>query len=180
MAKVLTFSREFPSYNPRAGQPTYFREKLLHSLLLQNKIDLKSNFVKNIELNFLAFSKGTKNHTIRAGNRWKAGDIASPRIWGSNINIKSGRKGPYHSDQIIIAPDIEIKKVWDIIIELTPNQTTILLPTEVKSQFQMLSLGEVAKNDGLEIEDFERWFNPKKKDIQFVGQIICWNENVTY
>jgi hypothetical protein len=29
MSKVLTFSRVFPSYHPKAGHPTYFVEKML-------------------------------------------------------------------------------------------------------------------------------------------------------
>lgn len=32
MAKVITFSRQFPSYHPKAGQPTYFVEKVLRSV----------------------------------------------------------------------------------------------------------------------------------------------------
>lgn len=32
MSKVITFSRVFPAYHPRAGQPTGFMEKLLKSL----------------------------------------------------------------------------------------------------------------------------------------------------
>jgi len=54
MSKVITFSRVFPKYHPKAGQPTYFVEKILAK---------------------------AKVHTIRNGNRWKVGDKFSPRIW---------------------------------------------------------------------------------------------------
>lgn len=47
----------------------------------------------------------SKEHTIRKGKRWKVGDKFSPRIW-------SGK--PYKSKQIILAPDTEIKQVFDI------------------------------------------------------------------
>jgi hypothetical protein len=30
--KVITFSRTYPSYHPKAGQPTYFVEKVWSSL----------------------------------------------------------------------------------------------------------------------------------------------------
>lgn len=32
MAKVITFSRVFPSYHPKAGQPTYFVEAIYKAL----------------------------------------------------------------------------------------------------------------------------------------------------
>ena len=54
MAKVITFSRTFPSYHPKKGQETKFVEKFLN---------------------------GVKCHTIRAGNRWNIGDKFSPRFW---------------------------------------------------------------------------------------------------
>lgn len=58
-----------------------------------------------------------KGHTVRAGHRFKPGDIVSLRVWGNDVNPKSGRSGPYHSKQIIIAPDIQVKKTWDFEID---------------------------------------------------------------
>lgn len=113
----------------------------------------------------------TKHHTIRQGRRWKEGMKFSPRVW-------SGK--PYNSKQIIIAPDIEIVKTWDVKIECVGPDIMVLLPTESKSQFQMLSSGEVAKNDGLMLPDFRDWFNNNGKPSEFEGQIICWNKNVNY
>ena len=37
-------------------------------------------------------------------------------------------------------------------------------------------IAEVAKNDGLTVEDFKSWF---KYPSPFVGQILCW-KNVNY
>lgn len=31
MSRVITFSRTYPSYHPKAGQPTYFVEKVMNS-----------------------------------------------------------------------------------------------------------------------------------------------------
>lgn len=41
---------------------------------------------------------------------------------------------------------------------------------------------EIAANDGLEVLDFHSWFSihPKKKEQGFIGQILCWNENIEY
>jgi hypothetical protein len=169
MARVITFSRTFPSYHPKAGQPTYFVEKFLASLddiglswtscLDVSKI-LDSKYYTNIG------SNNGKHHTIRAGHRFKVGDKFSPRVW-------SGK--PYNSKQIIIAPDVEIKKVWNIKINeqffLKGDDGSLFVPDFV------------CVNDGLSYHDFEDWFTKSpefKKTKHFDGQIICWNEKINY
>jgi hypothetical protein len=117
-----------------------------------------------------------KHHTIRAGHRWKVGDKFSPRVW-------SGK--PYQSKQIIIAPDIEVKKVWDfeVFIDIKSGYDCVRLNGVLLHEFDgnevfmggHLKLRTIAKNDGLEFEDFGNWFNKTMK-----GQIICWNENIEY
>jgi hypothetical protein len=160
MARVITFSRQFPKYHPKAGQPTYFKEKLLHSLLSMDVINLYSPFVTDVELNLKHFCEGTKNHTIRAGNRWKVGDKFSPREWSEK---------PYNSKMTTIAPDIEIKKIFDF--EITNNEIYI---NGQSSSFTNL---DIAINDGLDYKDLLQWFQFPKP---FKGQIICWNENINY
>lgn len=54
MARVITFSTRFQKKHPRAGQPTFFVEKIV---------------------------SGEKKHTIRKGNRFKKGMLFSARIW---------------------------------------------------------------------------------------------------
>ena len=110
-----------------------------------------------------------KFHTLRAGSRWKVGDKFSPRVW-------SGK--PYKSKQIIIAPDIEIKKIWNVEIFIASNQLHIGIRQDEKTH-QLLSFGEVAWNDGLSFEDMKDWFAVKPNKA-FIGQIICWKEGVNY
>lgn len=117
MSRVLTFSRTFPSYHPRKGEPTFFVEKIFTDLFLQHDIDnsnMDEPLLENEIKNYYTKTWEPKGHTIRSGNRWKVGDYFSPRVWGDDINPKSGKKGAYHSKQIIIAPAIEVKKVWNI------------------------------------------------------------------
>lgn len=167
----------FPIGHPKAGQPTYFVEKFWNSI---DKI-LSFDQIKHLpcqdygKLNdFIPLNLNLmleKHHTLRVGSRWKVGDKFSPRVW-------SGK--PYNSKQIIIAPDIEIVKLWNVVIESTPNQTLVMERTESHTSFNLLSLGEVATNDGLSIEDFVSWFNPNRKNIELSCQIICWNPIVNY
>jgi hypothetical protein len=171
MSRVLTFSTVFPSYRPRAGQPTYFVEKLWRAMLELKLIGLietvryESNYQQFFPCQFTPeeniVNHTPKYHTIRAGHRWKVGDKFSPRVW-------SGKA--YRSKQVIIGPDIEVKKVWDI---------------EKHHDFFMINgngvlareVSELAKNDGLDELDLRHWFG---KEPKFSGQIICWNDKIEY
>lgn len=161
MAKVLTFSRVFPAYHPKAGQPTYFVEKIYNSLFARNNL---MDYPKGLEVNESILE--TKHHTIRAGNRFKVGDYFSPRVW-------SGK--PYNSKQIIIAPDIQVKKVWDFEIDLNCVYSIDGKYTSEQTDY------DLAMNDGLTESEMQFWFMPNmNKPKEFKGQIICWNESVNY
>lgn len=189
MAKVITFSRVFPAYHPRAGQPTYFVEQIYNC---QNAVIDNVEFIATVErqdleqLNpeikytsligdFLSSLRNRsgftdkKYHTIRAGKRFEAGDYFSPRVW-------SGK--PYNSKQITIAPDTEIRYVWDF--EITPDGI-ILLDGNTVGYHPCKRIEVVAKNDGLSRQDFEDWFMPDLKKFKgFKGQVICWSPDVKY
>lgn len=184
MSKVITFSQVFPTYHPMKGQPTYFVEKFNNWAFnnleepeagFQNYLDALEFFNPSIDLSLLEqFANSlvgavteTKNHTIRAGNRWREGEYFSPRVW-------SGK--PYNSKQIVIAPDVEIKKEWSF--EIHDGVFSIgnkLYDGEIESHHELLEM--IALNDGLSKYDFVNWFDFKK---DFSGQIICWNDEISY
>lgn len=159
MSKVITFSRVYPSYHPRKGEPTFFVEKLTKSFqsLGYDRIDMPDNLEFDLGMYHLC---DAKSHTVRGGHRFKVGDKFSPRVW-------SGK--PYQSKQIIIAPDIEVQKIWTFQIEgpVYWFDGYAMTLNEVK---------ELANNDGLTADDFECWFNVK----EFDGQVICWNGALEY
>lgn len=181
MSKVITFSRVFPSYHPKAGQPTHFVEKIWESMLQTEQISTskcvelsRQTGIGNLDMYKIRKIDFTpKHHTIRAGHRFKVGDLFSPRVWGEDINLKTGRKGPYHSKQITIGPDIEVKKAWDF--ELTFDDLFYIDKDLYAYSSSHEPLERLASNDGLEMVDLLNWF-----DKPFEGQIICWNENVEY
>lgn len=175
MAKVITFSKVFPGYHPRAGEPTFFVEKIW-SGLLQIDRDLytdyltgeaRPDYMKHYS-HYEPFDP--KFHTIRLGNRFNPGDKFSPRMW-------SGK--PYNSKQIIIAPEIEIKKVWDFKIKEYTNGWYIDFGSyAIAYGYEQFSVLEtLAKNDGLSRQDLMDWF---KYPSGFNGQIICWNDKINY
>lgn len=162
MSKVITFSRTFPAYHPKAGQYTHFVEQIWNSLGASY-----FDQVKGIDLSLSEDRK--KHHTIRAGSRWKVGDKFSPRVW-------SGK--PYRSKQIVIAPDIEVKKVWTFEMKQDDGMFVSVYVNGVKfnNPSTLDKLMILANNDGLNIKDMADWFESKP----FTGQIICWNESVNY
>lgn len=183
MSRILTFSRTFPAYHPRKGEPTYFVEKIWKSLYEKtNGYDPSGGYQDAYDNHFHPMGKDLKNihqfepkhHTIRNGNRWKVGDYFSPRVW-------SGK--PYASKMITIAPDIEVKKVWSFEVEIDKDYTCFLIDSkpfcEMNSKLTTNTgqLDFLANNDGLNVIDLLYWF---KHPSPFTGQIICWNENLNY
>lgn len=194
MSRVITFSTKFPSYHPRAGEPTYFVEKLwsgmqsfdykdrLHEVSAANYRDVLGKNWDGYDEMVTRVRAGLttpftpKRHTIRAGHRWKVGDCFSPRVW-------SGK--PYRSPMITIAPDIQVKKVWDFTVKEYEDDKyddvwyidfgRYSIPDAMPFTYSIMPM--VAKNDGLSLEDFLSWF---KFPQPFSGQIICWDESVDY
>jgi len=169
----MIFSTKFPSYHPKAGQPTYFVEKIFTSLADSQFPNFKiPKEFKEYDFHKYYNCIQPKYHTIRAGHRFKVGDKFSPRIW-------SGK--PYHSKQIIIAPDIEVKKTW--YFEISEDRIFIESDYDVFCKEYTDNIAILAQNDGLQKLDFIDWFTlaPSfKKAKSFKGQIICWNEEINY
>jgi hypothetical protein len=175
--RVITFSRQFPKGHPKEGQPTYFVEKIWNSLKIAGEYNVYINHPKQLKdgswrvpIFWRGENHGSKFHTIRAGNRWKVGDMYSPRVW-------SGK--PYGSKQVEFAPPIRIEKVWEF--GISKSDYFINDGTGIKMISYDL-LKSIARNDGLELDDFECWFalHPKKKEQYFTGQILCHNPEINY
>jgi len=165
MSRVRTFSRQFPSHHPRAGEATHFVEKVWASIGKPSQ-EIIDKFIWPD--GWLDQPWGPKHHTIRAGHNFKVGDKFSPRVWSG---------APYNSRQIIIAPDIEIKKIWDLEIDEADVWAMGLPGTQIK-YLDDDQQARIAMNDGLTEQDLYWWFKGCKKP--FVGQVICWNSNVEY
>jgi hypothetical protein len=180
--KVLTCSRHFPKGHPRQGEETWFVEKILSVVLrdANGRINLDdiNPVIRPLVNDFFIIDGGyNKRHTIRAGNRFKPGEMISLRVWSDK---------PYRSKQIEFA-QMEVKKVWGIeiyqneeywVFTLNGKQVGWDVPDFNVDQF----VDELAKNDGLTTVDFLNWFSmhPKKKDQTFKGQIITWCSDISY
>lgn len=168
MAKVITFSRQYPGYHKRAGEPTYFVEKFWESIGLPDAV--YTNRLPDEYSNFLRRHSQTiwpKHHTIRGGHRFKKGEYFSPHVW-------SGR--PYHTKQITFAPDTLITNVWNFDID---KHGSMFINGKHFAYY-----GDISKNDGLTPPDFLSWFKMDNYEHYppkaFDGQIICWNPDTNY
>lgn len=172
MSRVITFARQFPSYHPRKGEPTRFIEKIYAGLAdIQEAFEIPNDANDYWDWNEYYNCGTPKFHTIRAGNRWKAGDTFSPRVW-------SGK--PYNSPQITIAPDIEIVKTWKLNVTghaMYLNHMQIAVERNGGFYISSDRLFNLATNDGLTIRDLLDWFRFPKP---FQGQVICWNPDINY
>ena len=189
MRHVRMVSRVFPSHHPKKGQSTHFVEKILDSVqygwflnyyewLVKNNPNIPSDDISSFVKTIQAIETQPKHHTVRAGKHLKVGDTVSLRVWSDK---------PYRSKQIIIAPDQEIKKLWDIEIKKVPLRSNkskgmYVVFIDGKAQTNEKEFMKLVANDGLSFEDFCDWFelNNEKKEIHFEGQIICWNDSIDY
>jgi hypothetical protein len=176
-------SRVFPTYHPRAGEQTLFVQKIwnakceLHynyrmlcDLNINSSPTLLSNFWNEIKSYSPPPVSDAKFHTIRkkGANPVKVGDTLTLFSW-------SGR--PYHTPQIVIAPQIEVKQVWDFDLFKYGSQGTTLCINGVEKPKDLLI--DIAMNDGLSLADLVLWFKyPKKPVMQH--QIICWSDDIQY
>ncbi len=188
MAKVITYSQKYPDKHPLKGKNTDFVAKFLGAIGIEH---LTPQQFKDCEILVCGDQLGLlpemielfnpKYTTIRKGNRFKAGDFFSPRVWGTDINPSSGRSGPYHSKQIILAPDTKIESVFDIEIKWDPEveETDIRINGKFYCQMGSVLSVTIAQHDGLQIDAFTDWFKitPEKS---FKGQLITWSNQIKY
>jgi hypothetical protein len=161
--KYTMFAKSFPAYHPRAGEPTYFVQKILYAKTEMAHPGQYKPLSPHID--------HPKFHTIRGGSRWKVGDIFSARVWEGV---------PYRSKQKEFA-QLQVHQIWDIAIDengvismAKPGEQMYYIPQEMYDQ--------LAHNDGLDAMDFDQWLiMPVFRSEKFwKGQVICWHPDLNY
>lgn len=164
--KVLIISRHFLSDHPKAGQPTYFVDKIYTTLrstgfLTLENVSLMQHYAERFGEH--TFKQGEKFHTIRPTVRWKVGEMASLRFWTG---------AAYRSEQFEFAR-VRLKNVYDISIGRADNGGFGIKINGKKCS----DMDVLANNDGLPIGDFQDWFPLGRK---FDGQILSWSDKIQY
>ena len=203
MTKVLTFSRTFPAFHPKAGQPTYFVEKILNSISADT-----TYFIAECEwCGWRGMSSLLKGGSAIA-DTGDFDDGVCPKC-GSNKVDDSEECSlgiTYYNQSDLVYPKhhtIRAGNNWKVGDMFSPRawsgkpynspQITIapdirvekVWDAEVDEDLCLWIIGgdendgdildKVALNDGLELQDLLSWFNKP-----MVGQIICWNKKIEY
>jgi len=141
--------------HPKQGQPTHFVEKFLKSI---NKIFADENRELNPRLSLDNFQP--KHHTVRMGRHFKPQDELTVAVW-------SGK--PYRSKQI---------KLWTgsirtiNVLIYSSSQGCRFMKQDTDSVLYQIGSLQLAKNDGLNHEDFQAWF--KLPHGIHEAQILIW------
>ena len=151
--------------HPRAGQPTYFVEKFYNSLFHKNNLmDYPNGLFVDDSI------KETKHNTIRMGWHFKPVDELTLAVW-------TGK--PYRSKQIKLWTG-PIRAVNIVIQVRLYNSIKVckVIPKGNRYTLDSINKIELAKNDGLSLEDFISWFKLPIGDHD--AQILIWNPEINY
>jgi hypothetical protein len=147
---VLTVSRVFPATHKRKGEPTLFQSYILNTLI-NDPVHQK------------------KSHTIRANYELWAKRIKEVQEGKAILSIRYWSGKPYNSKQVEIC---QLDKDSGIgVQELSFIENDIQRPGIWGEKYVVLAkISEVAKNDGLSLDDFKDWF--RKYDLSKPMAII--------
>lgn len=191
---ILPFKQYFPWHTKANPAPTYFREKILSGvgyLLTQEIADRLKLYgiITHPDSIYIP-----KLHTIRAGNRWKAGDLMHMAYGVRTKNYQQFNKGIPELEMVKSVQEVEIKwkrqKMFGIAsheyIDVFVDNRLIIQCSVAEpfmgsthyyrhisgSELGKISTDLIAINDGfVDLFEFFRWFN---KD--FTGQIIHFTD----
>lgn len=165
---VLMVSDYFPTKHPRAGEKTFFPEKIKYGICRTDKficIDCKVNHPDMIQYKF---------HTCRANYvLWKK-RIDEINAGCAILSIRRWSGKPYWSEQIEI---VQLDDKSGIGIQkglFIPEIKDVAIGNEEKGKVCNISYQEIANNDGLSLEDFTAWF--KRYDLSKPMAIIHFTD----
>lgn len=142
------------------GKPTYFLQKILALACVSPDLN---RFIK------------PKKHTIRKGDRWRAGMSIQMAMGGRFTPYVQFNKNEPQLEKCISTQKIEIKYPEH---EFTYPKIPKIFINDMKFDYRveedMKVLNELAVNDGFDnFEEFLEWFSE-----DFSGQIIHWTDLV--
>lgn len=154
---VLMVSEVFPKSHKKSGENTEFLNKIITGL---KKHTLRGNYLY-WKKRFKKIDKGEACLVIK--------------VWGTEVNKKSGRSGPYHSSPVEV---MRLTKKDGIGLEklefLRDKDGIPRLDYPLINNNKQPPIQSIAHNDGLSYEDFKEWF--KKYNISDPLAIIHFQD----
>ena len=166
---VLTVSRTFPETHKRAGEETYFSERILAG----QKIFGACDDCTHKDCGHCEYWLNPKLHTIRANYVLWANRIKEIQEGKAILSIRYWSGNPYNSKQVEIC---QLDKDSGVGIQELCLKPKSILEDSVElfyidnNFYNPLNLGFLSRNDGLSYEDFKEWF--KSYDLSHPMAII--------
>lgn len=165
MKAVVLLSKTFFPQHYRAGEPTYFKQKVLAELMKNPAIKIELTAPDGSEI------KERKKHTCRSNYEYWKSKIARLQEKGGVLSVRQWIAQPYKQPGQEIIVDIPADVVGVQKLELTRkwNDWT------AKVEGYITPIGLLAQNDGLTKEEFKAWFAPvfdKEKAVTLEFAII--------
>ena len=154
---VLTVSRNFPKTHKRHGELTHFVEKILVGQYDKNENfylqDTKAEFDREIFFE----CRNPKIHTIRTNYKFWSKRIAEIQNGNAVLSVRYWSGKPYNSKQVEIC---QLDKDSGCgVQELEFFNSNLSDPVVMSSTNNPhLTREQLAKNDGLSLEEFKEWF----------------------
>lgn len=162
---VLMLSQAFLMGHSKVGKPNYFVEQLSNALHEHSEYEVQLSDSESVVV------RGKKLHTIRENYEYwkeKAGKINAGEMELS-IRVWSGK--PYRSPQVEIA---RLSHVGVQLVEMGYSTDDAQPIVYVDNVLKPNVAAEMAKNDGLQLEDWIEWFF--KKTNTFRGVILHFTD----
>jgi hypothetical protein len=154
---VLMISKRFPAYHPKAGEDTGFRDAILNQYHRAPDFVISRKSDGSVTCNV----GPQKCHTIRANYDLWAHRAAEINAGRAILSLRQWTGSPYNyardgskQEEFLQLKKIHVQKVRVIITKMEDHTT---IHTVVEGR--MVGIDIVAKNDGLAVDDFCKWFN---------------------
>ncbi|MCK9627705.1 MAG: hypothetical protein M0R37_03835 [Bacteroidales bacterium] len=145
----LSISRKFPKTHPRAGEQTYFKEKIDNAIGETQSC----NVVIHTECGEVEI--WPKIHTIRANYPLWEKRMKKVQAGKAVIELYYWQGKPRKSKQIVFAT---LDKDSGCGLQKLDCSEDYLYSVKIDDRFSAIDTDVIAKNDGLSYRDWENWF----------------------
>lgn len=188
MKAVVLLSKTFFPQHYRAGEPTYFKQKVLAELMKKPSIKIELTAPNG------SIIKERKKHTCRSNYEYWKNKIAKLQEKGGVLSVRQWIGQPYHQPGQEVIVDIPAEVVGVQKLELRrERKVTQVYETgkkepitesitydwtaEVDGWETPISL--LAQNDGLTVEEFKAWFSPVFDKAEKKHKVLASISNAT-